>query len=141
MLKIGVQEYPVTDMRKYYVMQKKKGRKTSMGGYFENGFMHASVRELGTYTVGVDTIPPKVVPLGREQWRKGNVQFRITDAETGIKDYKVHIDGQFVLFAFSSKNARLKMKHPERLKKGVVHKMEVVVTDHCGNEFRERYKF
>lgn len=141
MLKIGVQEYPVTDMSKYYVMQKKKGRKTSMGGYFENGFMHASVRELGTYTVGVDTIPPKVVPLGREQWKKGNVQFRITDAETGIKDYKVHIDGQFVLFAFSSKNARLKMKHPERLKKGVAHEMEVVVTDHCGNEFRERYKF
>ena len=103
--------------------------------------MHASVRELGTYTAGVDTIPPKVVPLGREQWKKGNVQFRITDAETGIKDYKVHIDGQFVLFAFSSKNARLKMKHPERLKKGVAHEMEVVVTDHCGNEFRERYKF
>ena len=140
-LKIGVQEYPVADMGKYYVVQKKKGRKSSLGGYFENGFMHAYVRELGTYTVGVDTISPKVVPLGREQWKRGNIQFKITDAETGIKDYKVYIDGRFVLFAFSSKNARLKMKHPERLKKGVSHEMEVVITDYCGNEFRERYKF
>ena len=140
-LKIGVHEFPVADMTKYYVVQRKKGRKVSMGGFFENGYMYASIRELGTYTVDIDTIPPKVIPLSKEQWKKGNVQFKITDAETGIKDYKVYIDGNFVLFAFSSKNARLKIKHPERLKKGVPHEMEVVVTDYCGNEFRERYKF
>ena len=140
-LKIGVQEYPISDMSKYYVIQKKKGRNVSMGGYFENGFMHAKVRELGVYTVGIDTIPPKVVPINREQWKIGNIQFKIMDAETGIKNYKVYIDGQFALFAFSSKNARLKMKHPERLKKGVPHEMELHVTDNCGNEFCERYKF
>ena len=140
-LKIGVHEFPVTDMTKYYVLQKKKGRKASMGGYFENGFMHAPIHELGTYTVGIDTIPPRVIPLGKEQWKKGSIQFKITDAETGIKDYRVSVDGKFVLFAFSSKNSRLKMKHPERLKKGVPHELEIVVTDNCGNEFRERYKF
>ena len=141
MLKIGVQEYPIADMDKYYVVQKKKGRKASMGGYFENGFMHASIRELGTYTVGIDTIAPRVIPLNKAQWNKGNIQFRISDAETGIKNYKVYIDGKFALFAFSSKNARLKMKQPEQMKKGVPHELEVIVTDNCGNEFREQYKF
>ena len=141
MLKIGVQEYPIANMDKYYVIQKKKGRKASMGGYFENGFMHASIRELGTYTVGIDTIAPRVIPLNKAQWNRGNIQFRISDAETGIKNYKVYIDGKFALFAFSSKNARLKMKQPERIKKGVPHELEVVVTDNCGNEFREQYKF
>ena len=141
MLKIGVQEYPIADMDKYYVVQKKKGRKASVGGYFENGFMHASIRELGTYTVGIDTIAPRVIPLNKAQWNRGNIQFRISDAETGIKNYKVYIDGKFALFAFSSKNARLKMKQPERIKKGVPHELEVIVTDNCGNEFREHYKF
>ena len=141
MLKIGVQEFPISDMDKYYVYQKKRGKKISVGGYFENGFMHALIRELGTYSVGIDTIRPRVVPLNKAQWKNGNIQFKISDAETGIKDYKVYIDGKFVLFTFSSKNARLKMKHPERLKKGSSHEMEVVVTDNCGNEFRERYRF
>lgn len=140
-LMIGVHEFPVTDMSKYYVVQKKKGRRASMGGYFENGWMHATIRELGTYTVAIDTIGPKVVPLNKPQWRTGNIQFRISDAETGIKSYKVYIDGKFALFAFSSKNARLKMKHPERMKKGVTHKMEIVVTDYCGNETRMEYTF
>lgn len=141
LLKIGVHRFPVTDMSKYYVAQLKTGRKASVGGYFENGWMHARIRELGTYTVAVDTIPPRVVPLDKAQWRSGNIRFKITDAETGIKDYKVYIDGKFALFAFSSKNARLGMKHPERLKRGVPHEMEVVITDHCGNETRERYRF
>lgn len=141
LLKIGVHHFPMTDMSKYYVAQIKNGRKRSAGGYFENGWMNAHIRELGTYTVEIDTISPKVIPLNRKLWRGGNIQFRISDAQTGIKDYKVYIDGQFALFSFSSKNARLKMKHPERIKKGVSHELEIVVTDYCGNEFRERYKF
>lgn len=140
-LMIGVQAFPVTDMSKYYVAQIKKGRKVSVGGHFENGWMKTQIRELGTYTVAIDTIPPKVTPLNRKQWASGNIQFKISDSETGIKDYKVYIDGRFALFAFSSKNARLKLKYPEKLKKGVPHEMEVVVTDNCGNEMRKQFKF
>ena len=88
--------------------------------------MKTSIRELGTYTVAIDTLSPRVTPLNKAQWKTGKVQFKIGDAETGIKDYKVKIDGEFALFGFSSKNAKLWMKHPERLKKGVAHKLELV---------------
>ena len=103
--------------------------------------MKTTIRELGTYTVAVDTVPPRVTPLNKPQWKSGNIQFRIGDAETGVKGYKVMIDGRFALFGFSSKTARLSMKHPERLKRGVPHKLEIIVTDYCGNETREEYKF
>lgn len=33
------------------------------------------------------------------------------------------------------------MKYPKRLKRGVPHKLEVIVTDYCGNETRKEYKF
>ena len=140
-LMIGVRNYPVADVSKYYVVRKRKGRNASVGGYFKDGFMYATIRELGTYSVAIDTVPPKVVPLNKFQWKKGDVQFRISDAETGIKEYKVYIDGKFVLFKFSSKNARLSCKHPERMKKGTSHKMEVVITDYCGNVTKEEYQF
>ena len=140
-LKIGVRNYPVTDMSKYYVVRKYKGRKASAGGYFEEGFMHAQIRELGTYSVAIDTVAPRVTPLNKPQWKTGNIQFKIRDAETGIKDYKVYIDGKFALFKFSSKNAKLSSMHPSRIKKGMRHTMEVVVTDYCGNVTKEEYQF
>lgn len=59
----------------------------------------------------------------------------------GIKDYKVKIDGEFVLFGFSFKNVKLWMKYFEWLKKGVVYKLELVVIDYCGNEIKEEYEF
>ena len=140
-LMIGVRNYPIPDMTKYYVVRKYKGRKASAGGYFEEGFMHANIRELGTYSVALDTVAPRIVPLNRPQWKGGNIRFKIRDAETGIKDYKVYIDGAFVLFKFSSKNAVLSCMHPSRIKKGMKHRMEVVITDYCGNVAREEFFF
>ena len=140
-LMIGVRNYPVTDMSKYYVVRKHKGRRASAGGYFEEGFMHAQIRELGTYSVALDTVAPSIIPLNKPQWKSGNIQFKIRDAETGIKSYKVYVDGEFALFKFSSKNAKLSNVSPKRIKKGVRHRMEVIVTDHCGNEAREEYQF
>jgi len=140
-LVIGVRNYPVADMSKYYVARKYRGRKASAGGYFEDGFMHANIRELGTYSVAIDTIAPRIIPLNKPQWKTGNIQFRIRDAETGIKDYKVYIDGEFALFKFSSKNAKLTSMHPSRIKRGGKHIMEVVITDYCGNETREEFFF
>ena len=140
-LVIGVRNYPISDMSKYYVARKYKGRKSSAGGYFEDGFMFANIRELGTYSVAIDTVAPKIVPLNKPQWKTGNIRFKIRDAETGIKDYKVYIDGKFVLFKFASKNATLSCMHPDRIKRGLKHRMEVVVTDYCGNVAREEYQF
>ncbi len=140
-LMIAVRQRPVEDTSKYYVVRRSKGRNASAGGEYENGWMKTTIRQLGEYTVAVDTLAPRIMPLGQKGWRTGNIRFKITDAETGIKDYKVKIDGEFALFAFSSKNAVLKMKHPNRLKKGGTHTLEVVVTDHCGNEAKEEYKF
>ena len=140
-LVIGVRNYPVADMSKYYVARKYKGRKSSAGGSFKDGYMHTTIRELGTYSVAVDTVAPSVVPLNKPQWKTGNIQFKIRDAETGIKDYKVFIDGKFVLFKFASKNATLSCMHPNRIKRGMKHRMEVIVTDYCGNVAREEYQF
>ena len=140
-LVIGVRNYPIADTSKYYVARKYKGRKSSAGGYFEDGFMFANIRELGTYSVAIDTVAPRIVPLNKPQWKTGNIRFKIRDAETGIKDYKVYIDGKFVLFKFASKNATLSCMHPDRIKRGLKHRMEVVVTDYCGNVFREEYQF
>ena len=59
---------------------------------------------------------------------------RITDAETGIRSYEGKIDGRWVLFKYSSKNARLTCDlRAEGIGPGH-HTIKVEVTDMRGNK-------
>lgn len=139
-LSIGIRHYPVQDTSKYYIVQKSGKYRASMGGKFEDGWIKADVRSLGTFAVAVDTIAPKVTPIGQAAWRsRRNLRFSVSDAQTGIASYKVYVDGKFVLFR--RKGNTLSIVDPERIKKGIPHVAEVVLTDGCGNETRKQYKF
>ncbi len=139
-LSIGLRHMPVTDTTKYYIVQKAGKRRSSMGGKYANGWIKTRVRSLGTFSVDVDTIAPQITPIGQGGWRTSrNIRFRIKDMESGIGSYKVYIDGKFVLFGL--KKGILVIQDPEKVKKGVPHKLEVTVTDQCGNMARKEYKF
>lgn len=139
-LSIGLRHMPVADTTKYYIVQKAGKRRSSMGGKYANGWIKTRVRSLGTFSVDVDTIAPQITPIGQGGWRTSrNIRFRIKDMESGIGSYKVYIDGKFVLFGL--KKGILVIQDPEKVKKGVPHKLEVTVTDQCGNMARKEYKF
>lgn len=139
-LSIGLRHKPVADTTKYYIVQKAGKWRSSMGGKYANGWIKTRVRSLGTFSVDVDTIAPQITPIGQGGWRTSrNIRFRIKDMESGIGSYKVYIDGKFVLFGL--KKGILVIQDPEKVKKGVPHKLEVTVTDQCGNMTRKEYKF
>lgn len=139
-LSIGLRHMPVADTTKYYIVQKAGKWRSSMGGKYANGWIKTRVRSLGTFSVDVDTIAPQITPIGQGGWRTSrNIRFRIKDMESGIGSYKVYIDGKFVLFGL--KKGILVIQDPEKVKKGVSHKLEVTVTDQCGNMTRKEYKF
>ena len=139
-LAIGVRKMPVEDASKYYVRQKDGKWMASVGGELKNGWMRAKVRALGTFSVEIDTVPPVVTPLGKEKWRSTrNIRFKVKDTASGIDTYKVYVDGKFVLFGL--KKGILIIQDKEKIKKGVPHKLEVIVTDCCGNERKKQFKF
>lgn len=139
-LSIGLRHMPVADTTKYYIVQKAGKWRSSMGGKYANGWIKTRVRSLGTFSVDVDTIAPQITSIGQGGWRTSrNIRFRIKDMESGIGSYKVYIDGKFVLFGL--KKGILVIQDPEKVKKGVPHKLEVTVTDQCGNMTRKEYKF
>ena len=84
-----------------------------------------------------DTIAPKITPIGETTWKKrGVVTFRIADSETGIRSYRGKIDGRWVLFKYSSKNARLWCDlKAEGITPGN-HKIEIEVEDMRRNKSR-----
>ena len=96
------------DTKKLYVARVDGKQRVYCGGTYKYGRITANIRELATYTVCVDTVAPKITPIGETTWKKqGRVAFRIGDGETGIRSYRGKIDGKWVLFQYSSKTARL----------------------------------
>lgn len=96
------------DAKKLYVARVDGKQRIYCGGTYKYGSITANIKELSTYTVCVDTVAPQITPIGESTWKKrGVIAFRIADAETGIRSYRGKIDGRWVLFQYSSKNARL----------------------------------
>ena len=132
-MSIALRRMPVEDSTKYYV-----------GGSYEDGRMKVRIRELGTYTVDVDTLPPTLTPVNPKSWgRTGRIVLKPRDRETGIASYRGTIDGHYALFGKpNSINGNLvcELKHAQ-IEKGKTHRLEMTVTDRCGNRTTERYDF
>ena len=125
------------DASKLYVARVNGKRRINCGGTYRYGRITANITELGTYTVCADTIAPKITPIGSTAWRSNRrIVCRIGDGETGIRDYRGTIDGRWVLFKYSSKNAQLTCDlKAEGIAPGK-HKVEITVTDMRGNKNR-----
>ena len=144
-LRIGLRRRPVEDMTKYYVAGvTARGGKYRIGGKYEDGVMKVRIRDLGTYTVAVDTVPPVITPVNQAQWgRTEKIIFKAKDKETGINTYRGTIDGKYALFGKpNSISGNLVCElDPKYVEKGGKHVVEMTVTDGCGNRTTEQFDF
>ncbi len=132
-LMIGVRRLPVSDTTKYYIEKQSRDKYYSVGGYYENGWVKTVISELGTYRVAVDTIPPRITPLGKSSPSTRTIRYKVSDRGTGIKSYRGTVDDQFILVAYSAKNGTMTCHiDPERVSKGR-HTFKLAVEDYCGN--------
>lgn len=144
-MRIGLRRDVLQDKSKYYVAGvSSTGKKYSVGGKYEDGFMKVGIRELGTYTIAIDTVPPVITPLNPRQWgASGRIIFKAKDKETGIAGYRGTIDGKYALFGKPnaiSGNLVCELD-PKHVEKGGKHVVEISVTDNCGNRATERFNF
>ena len=134
-LSLRVNDSLAVHSSKLYMKRVTKKGGYSVGGKYDCGWLTADINILGCYEIAVDTVPPRVLPVKENTWtRNGRVVFRVADGHTSIKSFKGYIDGEFVLFEYSSKNSLLTLDlKKERVARGK-HKLKVVVVDACGNE-------
>jgi hypothetical protein len=136
-LYIGIRNKTVADSAKYYIARiDKNGKTTPVGGKYENGFVKAQIRELGTFTVQVDTIPPRIKEINPWQWRNtGKIIFKVEEKETDIAAYHGTIDGKYAPFAWEIVTNRIVYSvNPRKIERGVKHTVELSVTDTRGNK-------
>lgn len=140
-LSLRLQTDTLENKLQYGVVRLLNGRRSWTGGVYRNGWIDADIKELGTYTLGQDIVPPTITPLNPTTWvSKQAISFRLSDNLSGVQTYRGEIDGQFVLFEMNSRSVITYHFDKERLARGK-HTLKLDVTDACGNQTSYTYPF
>lgn len=123
------------DKEKYGITAIGEKKISWIGGVYQNGTIKTNIRELGAYTVSIDTTSPKILPILPNKWAiEKKISFKISDNLSGIAQWKGTLNGEFVLFEYDAKKALLFCEFdPKRMSIGK-QKLELHVFDACGNE-------
>lgn len=138
-LTITNDSYP--DKRKYGVVSVTDNKVIWLGGEYESHKLNTRIRELGRFTVAIDTLPPVIVPLNPTHWTiKKRLSFKISDDLSGIDFYQGTLDGKFALFEYDAKTQSLFCNYDaKRMKKGK-QTLVLIVRDGAKNEIRKNYE-
>ena len=140
-LSLRLQTDTLENKQQYGVVRILNGRRSWTGGVYRNGWIDADIKELGTYSLGQDVVPPTITPLNPATWvSKQAISFRLSDNLSGVQTYRGEIDGQFVLFEMNSRSVITYHFDKERLTRGK-HTLKRDVTDACGNQSSYTYPF
>ncbi len=125
-----------------------EGRPDNCGGEWNGNVLSTRVRHFGSFCVMADTIAPTITPVvfGPDMRKKSTMAFRINDnfAVTGTANgmrYRGTIDGEWVLFEYDKKRARLTHVFDKATGPGE-HLLSLSVTDDRGNirVFERKFK-
>ena len=114
------------------------GHHQSLGGSYSENMVKTSARQLGYFTIDVDTIPPTIIPLNIKNKKTLinhlRVSFKINDKLSGIKNYSGIIDGKWVLFEYDLKKQRITYTFDaKRMTFGKTHNILLTVSDYKDN--------
>jgi len=136
--------FPVNTFYKDFYIDLKKGKDT-VGIHNKTAAVHrnftliftARTRNLGSYTLMKDTIPPTIHPRNfkEKQWLKNYdyLSLRITDDLSGIKDYSATLNGTWILMEYEPKTKTITYNFDERIANLTECNLKVFVTDNVGN--------
>ena len=130
-LSIAVRGHLPVDSSKYYIRKRVGRHYASVGGHCHDGWVSAKVRTSGDYSIGVDTVPPRLTEVPASS--PYTYIYKVRDEGSGLASYRGTVDGKFVLVAYNAKNRLLSC----RLGTGHIppghHEFRLVVGDACGN--------
>lgn len=99
--------------------------------------LFSSIETLGTYTLKIDSVLPKIKPINfrDKQWltKYHFLKVKIVDAESGIKKYTATIDGKWILMEYDAKKDLLTYNFRDKKYTKVKHELKISVTDNVNN--------
>lgn len=99
--------------------------------------VYTTTKVLGSYALRFDTKKPTIqlYNFSDNQWISKNktLKVKIKDAETGVKNYRATINGQWILMELNHKKGILTYDFSDKKLEGSKHLFKIVVSDNVGN--------
>ena len=132
-LDITSDHYP--DKSKYGIVHVYKKKRTWLGGEYTDGKISTEIRELGSFSVQIDTVFPVITPVNAAKWEANRrISFKITDNLSGIDSYRGTLNGEFILFEYDAKTNSLFYIYDSKKVKAGIQNLKLVVVDRAGNK-------
>lgn len=126
----------IFDSTLYVATTNKKGEVVFLGNKFIDGQIEAKTNVLGHFFIARDSISPTITPKNfrnnssvAENW---SLRLEIDDKDSGINEYDMYINGEWVLADYDAKNKLLMYQIDDHISIGN-NTLEVFVTDMVGN--------
>ncbi len=128
-LPINSPKYPI---EKYYIASNSNFLSTK----YSNGWLYAEAKNLGQYSIKIDTIAPVIIPLNFLKTdtliKKEILQWKIKDEKSNLSNYDLFIDSNWVLLQYESKGSYAFYMRPKTFIGK--HHLKIVAKDNCKNE-------
>ena len=133
-IKVSLKPKANFPLEKQYINVNSKGNH-SLATNLNEGNLYAESKYLGTFSIKIDTISPSIVTSNFNESdtliTKEKLTWKISDAQTGIKEYHLFIEGVWHPIEFDLKNNLLIFKRNSLIRSEQY--LELMVTDFCGN--------
>ena len=138
-IKYDISNYNTLDKEKLYIA--KLTDKTNLPTYAstkrKKNSLSTRTKNLGTYTLAIDTIAPTIVP---ENFNDGKwlskyrfLTLKINDTNSGISNYRATVNGKWILMEYDYKKKTLTHDFNDGIVIETKNNLKVIVTDHVGN--------
>lgn len=118
------------DQSRSAVYKIERNRYSYVGGEWKNGKIQFRTRELGDFTILLDSVPPSIRKIHLTNY---SARFRISDALSGIAYIEANVNGKWLLMNYDSKSHVIwseRLNNTDSLKGDFTLK----IVDRAGNE-------
>ncbi|MFH4968193.1 M23 family metallopeptidase [Gaetbulibacter sp. M240] len=138
-ISFDVSKYKPEDLKHLYIARLVgyKGFPAYSSTHRKGNTLTTHTKTLGTYTLAMDTINPTIKPdnFYDGQWIS-NFRFlklKIKDDISGISDYRVTVNGKWILTEYDYKTNTLVHDFKDNVIRDVKNNLKVIVVDNAGN--------
>ncbi|MEM7379783.1 MAG: M23 family metallopeptidase [Bacteroidota bacterium] len=131
-------KYSEKEQKKLFIARLDRKLKPNYATTFKRGEVFTTrTRNLGTYTLAKDTIPPKVYPKNfkEKQWLNNYryLSLHISDDLSGIDSYTATVNGEWILMEYEPKTRTITYNFDDIILDKKQCTLKVVVKDNVGN--------
>ena len=133
-----VSDYPENDRKQLFIARLDKKLRPNYASTYKRGNTFTTrTRNMGTYTLARDTVPPKIRPKNfkHKQWLNNYhyLSLHISDDLSGIDSYSATINGEWILMEYEPKRRTITYNFDDIILDKKQCELKVVVKDNVGN--------